>query len=366
MRARVIALCVIAACGGQYDYVAGTQPGAPWPVIAHDEGFTSRADVTGARTGKVAWKLDTGKFIGTASPVIAADGTIYIGNSAGTLTAIRSNGSVAWKVAFGGIEGAPAIARDGSIIVASDDARLHVIAPDGTEIATSLSDDSLTSSVLLDTDGVAYFTARGQACTASRGGAISCDKFGVTTPQSAANTAFAIANHQLYVAGESITAYQTSPLDLAHGALVAQGLLGAIASDGTTFVGANGRLESHDASGAFVWACDIPSFKPSTPLPVAVVSAASVYVLGPRNVMNATPTGLAWSVDLNADVTGGIAVDSAGAAYVGASDGLHALDATGTILFTVPAGAVRSWPAIGADGTVYFGADDGALYAVGP
>ena len=65
---------------------------------------------------------------------------------------------------------------------------------------------------------------------------------------------------------------------------------------------------------------------------------------------------------------GALAVDSKGAVYFGANDGkLYAFDGSGQPLFSVPtAGRVRSSPAIGADGTVYVGSDDGFLYAIGP
>jgi outer membrane protein assembly factor BamB len=325
-------------------------------VGRHDEGFTSRADVNAARTGNVRFKVDTGAFVGTASPVIAASGTIYVGNSAGKLLAIAPDGSISWTATMGPIEGAPAIASDGSIYVASNDGSLRVLSSSGSQIASSLYVDSLTSPLIVDDQGVAYFKAPKEACWAPRGGDVTCD-YGAGT--------FAIADGRLYRVGYlgEIDAYGRSPVDFDAGTPVAQGELGAVGVDGTTYVAANGRLEAHDAFGVFAWACVIPGADS-----VAVASASSVYVSSGSTLLSCAPGGVAWSVDVGASITTALAIDAAGAVFFGTMDGtFRAYDATGAPVFTVKTGGpVRSSPAIGADGTIYFGSDDGFLYAVGP
>jgi outer membrane protein assembly factor BamB len=366
--------CSSASAPPPHDYAAGTQSSAPWPVIGHDEGYTSRAPVRAARSPNVAWKFDTGAFVGTASPVIAADGTVYIGNGAGTFVAVRGDGSLAWKQSMGGIEGAAAIARDGAVYVASDDAHLHVLAADGTEIASSLATDSLRSSVVLDDMGVAYFTLHGAACSAARAGPVTCANLAAYEPYFSVAPLFGIANHRLYVAlyGGLLATYDTLPPDVDAGTPVAQGILGAITDDGTTYVVSNGRVESHDATGAYLWSCDVPGW-PQVPyglsrVNMAVASSNSVVLATKTGVVSLGPAGVAWSVDVGAAVAGALAMDSEGAVYFGASDGkLYAFDATGAPIFTVATGGpIRSTPAIGASGVVYFGSDDGFLYAVGP
>ena len=85
-------------------------------------------------------------------------------------------------------------------------------------------------------------------------------------------------------------------------------------------------------------------------------------------VMVVSAAGLVWSADVGATITGELAIDVEGVVYFGADDGnLYAYDASGARVFaTATGGRVRSSPAIGADGTVYIGSDDGLLYAVGP
>ena len=362
------------ACGGttKHGVTAGTQPGAAWPCVSHDEGFTARADVAGSHGGALAWRLDTGAFIGTASPVIAADGTIYVGNSAGSLVAARPDGSLAWQVPLGGaVEGSPAIAADGSIYVAADDARLHVVSSAGVDVATPPANGSLRSSVVLDETERAYFTSERLQCDAIRGASIVCNDLGNAIDLQVSGEAVAIAHGRAFELGEgdAVVAVDGDPRDVDAGAVVAQGALAAVADDGTTFVLRVGRVEAHDASGAFLWACDVPALGTSaggaTGL-VGVARADLVYVVASSSITAATPSGVAWSVDVGASIVGAPAVDSEGAVFVGATDGvLRAFDTSGALLFSFAAGGpIRSSPAIGADGTVYFGADDGFLYAL--
>ena len=72
------------------------------------------------------------------------------------------------------------------------------------------------------------------------------------------------------------------------------------------------------------------------------------------------------------EVRGDPVIGSDGAIYFGSDDGhLYALNPNGTLRFKYPAtgspiGAVRSKPAIGPDGIIYFGANDGKFYAIDP
>ena len=342
-----------------YDYIAGTQAGAPWPVLCHDEGGSARANVHGARSGAIKWSAPTGAFIGTAAPIVAADGTIYIGNSAGALTAIRPDGSRAWQTTLaGGIEGAPAIAADGSIYVASDDARLHVLSRDGVDTPSEPASDSLVSSVLVDDTGTAYFEAHGHGCSTKPSGTPKCDLDGIK---------LAIAAGRLYVANYVLVeTFGTKPIDGDAGAAVAQGRLGAVLDDGTSLIAWNDRLEAHDANGGYLWSCNLPTTIPE--LHVAASNPGLVYVRLPTGVMLASAAGVVWSASVNATITGELATDAEGVVYFGADDGnLYAYDTSGSRVFSVATGGrIRSSPAIGADGTVYIGSDDGLLYAVGP
>jgi outer membrane protein assembly factor BamB len=76
-----------------------------------------------------------------SSPVVAEDGTIYIGDTQGRLVAVNPDGGTNWMVTLpgGGILSTPAVAEDSNIYIISTTRRadrfrstLHSVAPDGT------------------------------------------------------------------------------------------------------------------------------------------------------------------------------------------------------------------------------------------
>jgi outer membrane protein assembly factor BamB len=76
--------------------------------------------------------------------------------------------------------------------------------------------------------------------------------------------------------------------------------------------------------------------------------------------------GSAWELSTGGAVNSSPAVGGDGTVYVGSDDGsLYAIDASGQPRWSfATGGAVGSSPAIGMDGTVYVGSADGSLYAV--
>lgn len=77
---------------------------------------------------------------------------------------------------------------------------------------------------------------------------------------------------------------------------------------------------------------------------------------------------LLWSYSTGGGVYSSPAMGADGTVYVGSNDGnLYAIKSDGSISWAYPMGGeVHSSPAIGADGTVYVGSDDGNLYAIDP
>lgn len=113
----------------------GYQASAPWP--AHGR-FPNARNMTspfnpGAMSGYVVWTYQTGGGIGYSSPVIGADGTIYIGSSDGSLNAITSTGALKWVyyTALSLSSQTPAISANGNIYVYSNDNYLYSISSSG-------------------------------------------------------------------------------------------------------------------------------------------------------------------------------------------------------------------------------------------
>ena len=365
-----VACATLFACGVSAPPTPGVQASAPWPVVRHDDGLTGQSAVTGARTGAVKWRFDTGARIGTASPVIDADGTIYVGNTAGSFVAVRADGSLKWRAELGfAVEAAAAIAYDGVVYVGSNDGRIHVFDPTGHEVATTQTLDSIRTSLVVDSNGVAYFETDQKQCTASRGGGATCTF--LLTQLGAASATVAFANGTMY---SPVASYPYGSIggtrEDGTSINLGTGWLGAVSSDGMAYVVSPSLVTATNASGTQVWSASVstPTNFLYSDVVLALRDAHSVYLRFPQGVAAVGSSGVAWSVDVGAAVAGALAVDATGAVYFGAADGaLHAFDHDGASIFTATTGGeVRSSPAIGGDGTVYVGSDDGLLYAVGP
>ena len=75
-----------------------------------------------------------------------------------------------------------------------------------------------------------------------------------------------------------------------------------------------------------------------------------------------------WAFETGGSVVSSPAIGSDGTIYVGSNDGnLYAINPTGSLKWTFQTGgAVHSHPAIGSDGTIYVGSWDHYLYAINP
>ena len=118
---------------------------SPWPMHHHDPQSTGRSPYVGPQQGRVAWKYNVGGPVGT-SVAIGPDSTIYFATSYDTsegyqkpfLYALTWNGILKWKFRLSDIPGvnsqgaSPLIASDGTIYIGTIDNRLLAINPNGT------------------------------------------------------------------------------------------------------------------------------------------------------------------------------------------------------------------------------------------
>src|SRR5437867_3660393 len=71
--------------------------GSPWPMFHHDVEHTGRSSNFGPPSASVKWHIGLHAAFWDFSPVIAADGTIYVLNGA-YLEAMTPGGTVKWAV----------------------------------------------------------------------------------------------------------------------------------------------------------------------------------------------------------------------------------------------------------------------------
>jgi len=84
------------AAGPVHDYQVPLASDSPWPKFRRDAAQTGRSPVKPNPNGGSFWSLKTDKGI-FSTPVVAGDGTIYVGSADRVFYAINPDGSVRWQ-----------------------------------------------------------------------------------------------------------------------------------------------------------------------------------------------------------------------------------------------------------------------------
>lgn len=311
----------------------------PWPVFRHDLQRTGRTPLIGPATATLAWSFpaDTSVY----SPVVGADGTIYVhsnGNTGSHLSAVDSSGNAKWSFSVQGAYSSPGIAPDGTIYFGSYDKKLYALTPAGAVKWEFETGGYIYSCPAVDSDGTVYFGSNdGYVYALKPDGQVKWS----------------------YYAGYGYRSVDTSP---------------AIGHDGSVYVFATGGDVSAHAilyaispSGALLWSYE-------TPMGVMGCSAAAIGSDGKiyfgcfdHKLYCLNPGGtLSWTFETGGDIVSSPAIGADGAVYCGSYDKkFYALDPAGSLKFSFSTGGyVYSSAAVGGDGTIYFGSYDGYLYAL--
>ncbi len=113
---------------GEYKYDIPLDPKSPWPKFRANSLQNGRSAVKPAYSYSLRpWVFTTGKGI-FSSPVVDAEGTVYIGSADHYFYAIRQNGSLKWKIKTGEIIDSSALLDDrGFVYVGSGDSYVYCI-----------------------------------------------------------------------------------------------------------------------------------------------------------------------------------------------------------------------------------------------
>lgn len=329
-----------------------------WPCKGHDASHSGRSLYIGAQNNNIKWIYQLERSIFDDSPSLGADGTIYIGDFDGRISAIDpENGSLKWSSTVGGStnHSTPAIGSNGTIYIGSSIAgffgRFCAINPDGSikwkyqtgDDNDSFPDGNFKSSPFLGADGTIYVG-------------------------NSNNNVFAFNSEDgsLKWTYKTVGSIYSSP---------------AVGIDGTIYIGSSDKkIYALNPDGSLRWHYQTGNIVKSSP---AIGADGTVYIgSNDGKVYAINPDGtLKWSYDTDKDrsfycpsgdwfhsaVESSPAIGADGTIYIGSSNGIfYALNPDGSLKWNYVTGSIFSSPAIGADGIVYIGGDNGKVYAFNP
>jgi len=130
---------------GSYDYQAAQPSTYKWPR-------QSRYNVAPNPVEK--WSITSGKSI-KSSPVVTANGTIYVTSNGGEFYAYQ-NGRINWKTLLKGDLTSSVIGKDGTIYTGSTEHHLFAVYPSGVKKWEKRTVGEVTTSPALGSDGTIY------------------------------------------------------------------------------------------------------------------------------------------------------------------------------------------------------------------
>jgi outer membrane protein assembly factor BamB len=300
-----------------------------------------------AQTGTEAWRFVTPEPI-LASPTLGPDGTVYVGSYDRKIYALAASGEVLWSTSL----------PEPTYIYWATYAGVYgtpALGTDGTLYVPSENGKLLALDPATGAINWTYSTTMVEGLYSSP--ALAPD----------GTIYFGSYDRNLYAINPDGSRKWSSRFDSTIFASPAVG------PDGTIYCGSDdGTLYAiNPANGTKKWTFNTgPSAMTATP---AIAADGTLY-LGVGSAQNPVFYSIGasgktnWVFTTGSRVRSSAAIGPDGAIYFGCDDGnLYALEPNGAERWAFPAGsAVGSSPAIAADGTIYFGCDDGKLYAVDP
>ncbi len=343
----------------------------PQPKFHHDSNNTGQSEYKGPQTNTTKWKFPIGGGIGS-SPVIGADGTIYIGSPDKNLYALYPNGTKKWSFNLGDTTVyTPTIDTEGIIYIGSS-TKLYALYPNGTEKWNYTTEKGkwICTSTAIGNDGTIYFGNYNELYALNSDGTF---KWNFVTGGIILFSPPAIGNDGIiYVGSEDGHLYSVYPNGTQNWNFTTTGLIiasPAIGTDGTIyFTSGNNFLYAITSTGNLKWKYPITSgFEPALLSSPAIGSNGVIYVGSDNGCIFAVNSDgtLKWKYQTGKKVYSSPCIGSDGAVYVGSEDGyLYAFNSDGTIKWMYQTGTcVDSSPCIGSDGTLYFGGGNN-LYAI--
>jgi outer membrane protein assembly factor BamB len=346
---------------------AKSQKNHPWPRFRGGPRGTGRSELKGPGAPLLQWKFYTGgKVIG--SPVVARDGTVYVGSESRSLFALDPAGRLKWKFDTGlPIRSTPAIGEDGTVYAGSDDGFLYALSPAGRVKWKFKGGGFFSSSPCIGPNGTIYAACEdGFLYAISPGGKLAwkfqAGELIFSSPALAPDGTifFGCEDHFLYALRPDGSLRWK--LDAGHKVTSSPAV-----GDGAVYVGSEDRsIYAVSFEGKILWKAATGNYVTSSP---AVGPDGTVYAGSEdRHLYAVSAAGkILWKMKTGGEVISSPLVDSEGFIYAGSDDGcLHSVWPDGRSRWKfMSRDPMMSSPAIGGDGTIYVGSEDGNIYAVG-
>lgn len=288
----------------------------------------------------IKWSYLTRGRIGRASPAVAGDGNVYIGDNENYFYAISSEGKLIWRHKVPGRLGdaTSSIADDGTALITTETGRLYAVSPEGEILWASNGDWLAVTSPITTSDGLAIVGAKKPGLTNGQYERLAAvDRWG--------NTVWEIST---------------------------QGEVGdapVIDADGTIYFGTQrGYFYAVTPDGNVKWHFRLGGRITSSP----AITAEGLALIGSQDgyLFAVSPNWeIVWNYyagEMIRHASPAVATD--GTIYFGCCDHcFYALTSTGRLKWKfITERPVSSSPAVAANGTIYFSSQDKHFYALYP
>ncbi|HVX96639.1 MAG TPA: PQQ-binding-like beta-propeller repeat protein [Polyangia bacterium] len=328
---------------------------------------------------EIAWTVRTGGPI-VSSPAIAEDGTVLVASHDDKLYAVARDGTTKWSYATGDIIfSSPAVAHDGTVYVGSDDDHLYAIAPGSAKprwifqigscpqrigIGPEASRCDVDAGPTVGPDGVIYTGGDGIYAVNPDGTL----RWRFATGGHVASAPAVLPDGTVVAGSQDDLVYGLAPDGVKRWDFRAGGDVDAppaVGDDGTVYVGSDDRkLYALNPDGSLRWAFTTTGDIRSG----AAIGDGVIYVGSFDAQLYAVRLDgtLAWTFRSGDRIVSSPLVDAKGAILFGSQDDrLYCLEPDGHLRWSVELGGdVDSSPTLAADGTIFVGSDDRKLYAL--
>lgn len=306
----------------------------PWPMFQRTNQHTGRALVAGPDSFENSFTLWIGA-LSEGAPVVADDGTIYLGTHRGELRAYNPSGSLKWSYpTLGFIRATPLIGPDGTVYVGSQDGGFYAVNPDGTLKWVLFTGEPIASSASLSNDNSTIY--------------------------------FGSEKGKLFALGTDGVMKWQRPVNI-----IISAPSPTVASDGTIYLGGYGfgaysKVYAINADGTVKWVFLTPGAIRST---VALGTDGTLYFGSRDGVFHALNSDGSekWTFKAKDEIRASAAIDPLdGTIYFGSYDNnLYALNPDGTLKWSFATnGFIEASPIIDSRGIIYLKAHSGSLFAI--